>query len=385
MNLLSQLAASPAFTQEQIAEVLPRIERVLRSGKLILGEETERFEAELAARVGVTYAVAVSSCTAALELALRAFGIRDNVFPVDEVIVSTNTFAATARAVLNAGADVVPVDMNARDFSIDSYAVTTALTPKTRAITVTHVAGVVGEGFVELREECRIRRIPLIEDCAHAHGARALDIEAGALGTVGCFSFYPTKVLTSGVGGALTTNSLTVAEYARRARHHGFNVGGSVEVWGNDWLMSEVTAVLASVQLAGLDAALRRRRAVAAAYDAALGNTAQSLFVRSFVQPAWYKYPVILPRGVNRDVVRDRLRARGIATGALYDPPLHRLPMRGDLNLAAASKDGEAAATQFPNADDVLPRHLCLPMHARVEVSDCAEIVAELRRAMDGA
>src|SRR6266702_890218 len=260
-------AVRALFPEEDLPEILEQIADVLRSGCLILGPQTAALEAAWARRCGVRHAVALSSCTAALEIALRYARVAGR-----EVVVPTNTFVATVNAVGLAGGRVVFCDMGRDDFGLDVDDALARVTADCAALVVVHVGGFVAHGMPRLAEACRARRILLVEDCAHAHGATLGLRSVGALGDVGCWSLHPTKILTSGVGGLLTTDSADIARFARALRHHGQGAArGEVQRGGNDWLMDEVRAVLALAQLRRLDDFLARRRAVAARYDALLG------------------------------------------------------------------------------------------------------------------
>jgi dTDP-4-amino-4,6-dideoxygalactose transaminase len=365
--------ARPLFPEEDLDEVLAQIREVLRSGRLILGPRTRELEAEWARRTGVAHAVALSSCSAALEIAMRHVGVAGR-----EVVVPTNTFVATVHAAVNAGARVRFVDIDARDFNLDVSQALSLLGPATAAVIVVHIAGFVPHGFDGLRDECRRRGIVLVEDCAHAHGSELQGRWAGGLGDVGCFSFYPTKVLTSGVGGMLTTDDAALADFARSLRHHG--QGPSLEDIvnaGNDWLMDEVRAVLALSQVRRLDQFLDRRRAIARLYDGALAADPRITrpVAAAGTRPAYYKYPVLLPDAADRDRLRRELNERGIEIGALYSPPAHLMPV--------FQRTLGTAAGMLPIAESLLPRQICLPMHAAVTPEQAERSVRELRSALD--
>jgi perosamine synthetase len=361
--------ARPWFPEEDLPGVLAEIGDVLRGGRLILGPKTKALEAAWAERVGTRHAIALSSCTAALEIAFRHAGVAGR-----EVVIPTNTFVATVNAAVNTGAKVVFAEMDARDYGIDVEDALRRLGPSTAAVVVVHIAGFIPHELGRLRDECRRRKIALIEDCAHAHGATLDGKQAGALGDIGCFSLYPTKVLTCGVGGVLTTDDDAVAELARSLRHHG--QGPSLEEItnaGNDWLMDEVRAVLARSQLERLDDFLERRRAAAARYDALLAGHPRVVPVTAApgTRPAFYKYPALLPAGVDRDRVRRRLQEdHGIEAGSLYSPPAHLMPV---FRKSLGSGPG-----MLPRAEELLPRQICLPMHALVTAADAERSVAAL-------
>jgi len=363
-------AARPLFPEEDMPEVLEQIAEVLRGGRLILGPRARELEGEWARRVGTKHAIALTSCTAALEIALRYAKVAGR-----EAVVPTNTFVATANAVGYAGGRVVFADMNGDDYCIDLDDAMRRVTPDTAALVVVHVAGFVPGRMGELVDFCRARQIVLIEDCAHAHGAKLGERSVGALGDIGCWSFYPTKILTCGVGGMITTDDDGVAAYARSVRHHG--QGASLEEivnTGNDWLMDEVRAVLALAQVRRLDDFVARRRAVAARYDALLARrdryTLPRLAPDSFA--VYYKYPILLPAGVDRDAVRTTLlRDHGIEMGSLYSPPAHRMPIYRD------------GAPSLPVAEALLPRQITLPMHGALTLADADRSVAALDEVVD--
>ncbi len=366
--------ARPYFPEEDLPGVLAEIGEVLRGGRLILGPKTRELEAAWAKRVGTKHAIAVSSCTAALEISLRHLGVRDK-----DVVVPTNTFVATANAVVSSGNRVVFADMDERDYGIDVDDAISRITPNTAAVIVVHIAGFIPRDLDRLVAECKTRNIRLIEDCAHAHGSTLRGREAGSFGDVGCFSFYPTKVLTCGVGGLITTNDDSLADLARSLRHHG--QGASLEEIvhaGNDWVLDEIRAVLASAQLRRLDEFLARRTALASLYDGLLkGDDRFTLpALHPELRAAYYKYPVLLRDGVDRDAIRKRAyEAHSIELGSLYSPPCHLMPV-------FRNAFGTGPGT-LPKAERALSRQLCLPMHAQVSDDDARRSVEIVRSLID--
>lgn len=367
--------ARPTFVEEDIPGILEEIKEVLLGGRLILGPKLRRLEEEWSKRVGTKHAVGLSSCTAALEIAYRHFKVKGR-----EVIVPTNTFVACANAAVAAGANVKFCDMNAADYGIDVDDALARVTPNTAAILVVHISGFISPDIERLRAACRARGVALIEDCAHAHGATWQGREAGSLGDAGCFSLYPTKVLTCAVGGVLTTNDDELAAFARSLRHHG--QGASLEEIvhaGNDWMLDEVRAVIAAEQLRRLDDFLAVRRRVARRYDELLAGDARITppKLHGSLAAAYYKYPVTLPEGVDAREIRKRMyEVDRIEVGSLYYPPCHLMPV---FRNALGTGPG-----QHPKAEALLSRQVCLPMHARVSDAQAERSVAALRRALDG-
>jgi dTDP-4-amino-4,6-dideoxygalactose transaminase len=347
-------ARHAAFPEEEMPELLAEIAAVLRSGRLILGPRTRELEEAWARRCGVRHAVALSSCTAALEIAMRYARVAGR-----EVIVPTNTFVAAPNAVGFAGGRVVFCDMSRADFGLDVDDALARLGPDTAAVIVVHVAGFVAHGMARLVVACRARKVVVVEDCAHAHGATLDGRSVGGLGDIGCWSFHANKIVTSGVGGMLTTDRGDVAELARALRNHGERAG-ELHPGGNDWVLDEVRAVLALAQLRRLDDGLARRRALAARYRGLLARRDRYTLPRVAPDsaPAYYKFPLLLPIGVDREAVRAALaRDHGIETAALYGTPAHLLPM---FRPAAPPE-------RLPNAEALLPRQIALPVAAGLD------------------
>ncbi len=400
-------AARPHFVEEDIRTITAAIGDVLRGGRLILGPQSRELEAAFAARVGTKHAISLTSCTAALEIVFRFLNVAGR-----EVIVPTNTFVATANAVRFAGGTPIFADMNQDDYGIDAEDAIARLSDRTAAVVVVHVAGFIPKGLDALTEACRKRSIPIVEDCAHAHGAtlnvsRAdgtgpSDKEAGSLGYAGCFSFYPTKILTCGVGGMLTTDDDELADYARSLRHHGQGASlEHIERPGNDWVLDEVRSVVALNQFRRLDEFLSVRRAIAARYDELLEDSPPDRGAitlpspRTDAAPAYYKYPVLIPEGVDRHTLRQAMaREHQIEIGALYSPPCHQMPVfqrdaqardsssgatSSGATSSGATSSGATWAAALPVAESILPRQITLPMHAAMTLQDAEQVVQSLR------
>ncbi len=236
----------------------------LSSGMLAQGSRVRELEERFAAFVGVEHAVATSSGTTALHLALLANGIG----PGDEVITVPFTFIASAASIVYTGARPVFVDVREDDFCIDPGLVEAAITPRTRAILPVSLYGQPAD-MPALAEIASRRGLALIEDAAQAHGAAIGDRRSGSWGA-GCFSFYPTKNMTTGEGGMLTTADPEVAERTRLLREHGMKVRYHHDTLGYNFRMTDIHASIGLAQLTKLPANNERRRQIAARYDAEL-------------------------------------------------------------------------------------------------------------------
>ena len=301
--------------------------RVLLSGWLAQGPEVLAFEAEFAAYVGAPHAVAVSNCTAALEIVLHARGVG----PGQEVVTPSHSFIAAANAIRRLGARPVFVDIEPEGHNADPERVGAAIGPRTAAILAVHQLGMPCD-LAAIAEIAEARGVPLIEDAACAAGSEIL--RQGSWEKIGrphgiaaCFSFHPRKIITTGEGGMITTGDAALAARLRRLRAHGMDldaharhVGGVMneryDEPGFNMRMTDVQAALGRVQLSGLDQEVRRRRVLAARYAEKLGTVPG---LRAPSEPAWARsnwqsYSVGLPDGVDQQAVMRHLAEAGVAS-----------------------------------------------------------------------
>jgi dTDP-4-amino-4,6-dideoxygalactose transaminase len=343
----------PVFDDASIGLILKDIEATLRSGVLTGGLHTQELEKKFSAYLTTKHAVAVSSGATSLEIPLRYFGVKGK-----EVIVPTNTFVATPNSVVFAGAKPVFADMREDTLSIDPADVRRKISSKTAGIIVVHIAGLICPQMDELSEICEDNGLFLVEDCAHAHGATINNNQAGTIGDVGCFSFAPTKIMTTGEGGLLVTENEGLAQAARFMRNRGLNSEHLMVTLGQSWCMSEISAILGVHQLENLEFFVSRRNHIASQYDRLLGKVrGVSLFkTPANMRHSYHKYPVKLDEDVDVDKVAQILRVKfGIETGRVYYPPCHLHPY---YKKTFGTREGD-----FPVAERVLRQVLCLPIH----------------------
>jgi dTDP-4-amino-4,6-dideoxygalactose transaminase len=361
-------AASIVFSDEDIAEALSLIESSLRSGQLTLGKHGQAFEEAFAARCGRRYAVAVSSGTSALEIVLRALNIEGR-----EVIVPDNTFFATAAAVSHAGGTPVLADTDRETLAITVDDVLSRITDRTAGVVVVHIGGIVSPELPQLEAECKKRGLFLLCDAAHAHEATLDGKDASTWGVASTYSFYPTKVMTSGEGGMIVTDDEGLANEARIYRDQGkegFSSNFHVRL-GANWRLSEVHAAIGIVQLKRLDEFIARRREVAGAYEEAIHRvggltlpTGQKLGESNF-----YKFVAYLPEGVDRKALKQTMRERfevGLS-GEVYELPLHAQPIFASL-----------ARGSYPGADFACSRQVCPPVSARMTADDARYVIESI-------
>ena len=367
--------ARPTIPEDDVQRLLEDFAAILRSGQLTQGEYLSRFEKAFAAYVGVRHAVAMSSGTAPLEVAMRSFGVSDR-----EVIVPTNTFIATANAVLLAGGVPVFCDIAARSLWSGLEQIEPLVTSRTRGIIAVHIAGQICPDIDAIRRFCELRGLFVLEDAAHAHGARIDARMAGSMGDAAAFSLYPTKVITSGEGGMLTTDDDELASFARGFRSHGQDDGrGELVQLGANFRLPELSAALGLRQLTRLEEFLGERNRVARAYEDELAPISN---VDLFSPPpprhrhAYYKLPALLPPQCDRGVVASTLSSRfGVAVGSCYWPPCHLQPFYRRLKGGGPGN--------FPVAEDVLPRTITLPIYPGLTGEQVARVVEGLAAAVD--
>ena len=239
-------ARSHIFQQTNCSGYSSRSRDALTSGVLTQGPRVKDFEQRFAEFVGVEHAVAVCNGTAALELVLRHYRLEGG-----EVIVPTNTFLATANAVIFAGGRPVFADIAENSLCVGLEQIRQRVTGRTRGVILVHLAGLICPEIAAIREFARPRGLFVIEDAAHAHGAEWGQCRAGALADAGAFSFFATKVMTTGEGGMITTNNPKLAQFARTFRNHGVPEGKKThEDLGHNYRMGEISAILGLSQAA---------------------------------------------------------------------------------------------------------------------------------------
>jgi dTDP-3-amino-3,4,6-trideoxy-alpha-D-glucose transaminase len=328
------------------AEIDAAIARVVADGQFILGPETAAFETEFAASVGAAHAVGVANGTEALTIALRALGVG----PGDEVVVPSFTFYASAEAVPPTGARPVFCDVDPVTMCVTADTVRAALTPRTKAVIAVHLFGNVAP-----IAEIAALGVPVVEDAAQAAGSLAAGPDAprpGALGTIGTFSFFPSKNLGGfGDGGAITTNDEALAERVRTLRFHGSRDKVTYEEVGYNSRLDELQAAILRVQLPHLDHWAAGRRSAAAHYAAAgLGELVALPVATPGSDPAWHLYVV---RTERPDALEAALVAAGHGARAYYRTPVHR---------QAAMRPWAADGPPLPGTDEAARTHLALPM-----------------------
>ncbi|MBU6429714.1 MAG: DegT/DnrJ/EryC1/StrS family aminotransferase [Cyanobacteria bacterium REEB65] len=357
------------------AEIDAAVAAALASGHYIMGPNVKAFEQEIAAYLGTDHAIVMNSGTDALHLALRALGVG----PGDEVVTTAFTFAATSEAIGIVGATPVLADIDAATFNVDAAAVEQAITSRTKAILPVHLYGQPVD-MGPLRELAQRRGIAIVEDCAQAIGSTWAPAggdprKTGTIGTIGCFSFFPTKNLgAAGDGGMCVTADPALAERLRMLRSHGWKSKYYQEVLGVNSRLDEIQAAILRVKLPYLESWNADRRRIAARYDRLLASLPGVATPGTLPDtlPVFHQYTV---RVRDRDRVAGELKAAGIETQVYYPYPLHLLPIHAGLGKTAGA---------YPEAERACREVLSLPMFPELAELEQDRVVAALRQAVTG-
>jgi perosamine synthetase len=354
--------AKPIIGEDEIRAVVA----VLRSGIIAQGRKVEEFEGAFAQFIGTKYAIAVNSGTAALHIALLVHGIGEG----DEVITSPFTFIATANSILFTGAKPVFVDIEEDSFNIAPNSIDEKITPRTKAIMPVHLYG----------QPCDMKRIMrvaqehgliVIEDACQAHGAEYEGKKVGSFGT-GCFSFYPTKNMTTSEGGMITTNGKDIAEKARMIRSHGQRQRYFHEILGYNYRMTDIAAAIGLCQLVKLEEFSSKRIENAKFLTKELSGIKGLIppSIKSNKQHVFHQYTVRITQdfGIPRDELRQKLTDKGVGTEIYYPLPIHKQTLYQSLGYN----------DHLPNSEKAAREVLSLPIHPSLTRKDLEYVVDSL-------
>ncbi len=347
----------PIARPQMGAEEKELVWSAMEAGALAQGPRVAELESRFADFIGVGQAVATSSGTTALHLALLGYGIG----PGDEVITVPFTFIASANSILFTGARPVFVDIEADSYTIDVGQIEAAITPRTRAIMPVSLYGNPADmnAIAEIAER---HGLAVVEDAAQAHGAAIGDRRSGSWGA-GCFSFYPTKNMTTGEGGMVTTDDLELADRLRLLREHGMKVRYHHDVLGYNFRMTDLHASIGLAQLTKLPAYNERRIAIADRYGAELSGVITPR-VRPSTRHVFHQYTIRVPA---RDAFADRLRERGVGSAIYYPVPVHR--QKPFLALGYGDQ-------HFPITEQLTGEVLSIPVHPSLTDDEVRTVIA---------
>lgn len=331
------------------------------------GKHVQDFERKLAAETGAKHAIAVNSGTASLQISLMAYNVKAG----DEVLLPAFTFEATANVVIACSAKPVFVDVQS-DYTIDPRDIKRKMTSRTKAIIPVHLYGYPTD-LDEIKEIAAASSVRVIEDAAESLGAEYKGTTIGRTKDAACFSLYATKVITSGEGGAITTDDDEMADRLRMMRNHGMREGYDTRILGYNFRMPEMQAAIASVQMDRLSELIAARRKNATALNERVSklpgvSMRQTKTDRSHI---WYLYTIHLPK--DRDAVNERLRAKGVGSAVYWKTPVNKMELYA--NMGYADLD-------LPVVYEACDHVLSLPVHPLVTEEEITYIADQLKSAL---
>lgn len=361
-----------SFPEESINFVLKKFREILETRAfLTAGKYCEEFERKFASYIGTRYAVSVNSGTAALEVIFRALDVNDK-----DIIIPTNTFAATAFAAVRAGARPIFADCT-NDLTVSPEDVERKITDKTKVVVTVHIGGLVSPYTYELKKICKDKGIYLVEDAAQAHGSTLNNKKAGTFGIAGGFSFFPTKVMTTGEGGMIVTDSKEIYDKSQLLADQA-KVGGRNyhELIGYNWRMTEFQALLGITQLEHLESFIKERIRIAQIYNEGFKEipSLKPLEIPNNVRHNYYKYIVFVPKGFDRESLSQRLRKEYNVnlSGYVYELPCHLQPVFK-----------RYWQESLPVSEDLCSRHICPPVYVAMKDEEAVYVVDSIKGCLE--
>ena len=342
------------------------VSRVLNGELITTGSQVDKFENKIKNFLNCKYSLSCNSGTSALELIFRALNIKGK-----EVILPSNTFIATANAIINAGCKPVFADCD-ETMCLDYNDTISKINSNTGAICHVHIGGLVSNGALSLAKYCKENEIFFVEDSAQAHGTENNNIKAGTLGIAAGFSFFSTKVMTTGEGGMVTTNDKNLVIKMKSIREFGKEKKGIFTNYhtnfGYNWRMPEVSALMGIRQLMSIEDFIKKRTQIGLLYDKALKNVNNIKIIKPPKNSRfnYFKYSLIL-ENYDRELFHKKMESKGIQlSGYVYELPLHKQPVFKDYNNQ-----------KLPMSDYLCSNHICLPIYPSLSVDD-AKFVAKM-------
>tara|TARA_B100001123_G_scaffold391739_1_gene470341 strand:+ start:2328 stop:3464 length:1137 start_codon:yes stop_codon:yes gene_type:complete len=371
---MKYLTGFPYFPPNDIENIIVEIKEIISgNGLLTKGPKIKLFENNFAKSIESEYAIAVNSCTSALEIALRMVGIK----PDEEVIVPVQTFVSSGTSVINAGGNVIFCEVDDNHL-IDFDDMKNKITNKTKAVIIVHYLGLIHPEIFEIKKFLKQKGIFLIEDCAHSQGAKVNNVYAGNIGDVGCFSFYSTKITTcGGEGGLISTNNKTFFEIGSSIRSIGIDIKSNTEIFnriGGNYRMSEIQAIIGIYQLNRLKDFIDHRNKIAKIYKEILYPLKQDKLIDfqnfpSSIDCSYWKFLILLKNNrLNRNYFKKELGKSSIQIDWPYQPLLHLQPVFKKLY---GNKKGSLI-----KSENLAMRSFCLPTHLGILEKD-AEFISK--------
>jgi len=337
-----------------------------------LGESkyVNQFEERFAKMSNSKFAIAVSNGTVAIELALKSLEIKGK-----KVLIPSNTFFATSVAVTNAGCEIGLLDIDPENFSISYEDLKNKISEEIGAVIIVHIGGIISNNINKIKDLCKKFKVPLIEDAAHAHFSKSGKNEVGSIGELACFSFFPTKVMTTGEGGMITTNNKILYEKIKSLKNFGRDINDSgiiVNDEGNNFKINEFTGLLGCIELDRVEKRIQKRTELLEIYKTLLNNTDyEVIYQKGNGVCSNYKAIVITP--MDNSWLKTYCRERDITlTGEVYKIPVHQQPLYKE----------EFSSVNLPNTEYYSKHHICPPLYPELKIEEVHYICDVLKQAL---
>jgi perosamine synthetase len=361
--------AKPYFSDRSKQKAVFYFKKILDTGNLIQGKYVKELEDKFANFIGTKYAIATNSCTSALEIVIKASGIKDK-----KILVPSQTFVATGNAVITSGNTPVFVDMHEDTLCMSFESIKKNMTSDVAAIILVHIGGLITPEYYKIKSYCEENSIYLFEDSAHAIGSNIDGRRSGTLGTASCFSFYPTKIMTTGEGGMITTDSEELADLCRIYRNHGGD-GRNFYYNASNHRMTEISAAIGLTQINEVGMFIEDRNRIASSYINHLSDVENIRLLPTYehIFNCYWNFYFILDDSIDREDFRIKLLKHGIQTGDAYSPPCH---LQKVFNSYISSNQ------DFSVTERVLKNHVSLPMYTELQEEDIKYIVTRVKEAL---
>jgi len=357
------------FEEDFIERYKEGCRRILTSDAISEGEYVRKFESEFSRFIGAPHAIATGSGTDALEVAFRALGVRGKT-----VIIPTNTFMATAIAAERAGARVMLLDIEDDTFALDPNHLHDAIDRNTAAVVLVHIGGIISKYVADIVDICARHDVPLVEDAAHAHGSTRGEFRAGTIGAIGCFSFFPTKVMTTAEGGMVTTADDKTADLIRSIKNFGRDPSNGLLCIndGGNFKMTEFQGLMGVLEMGRVARRMEKRNMLARRYVEDLAQTSYEVITHNDGRNSCYKQIVRIQ--TSQEGLHRFCREHGVSlTGEVYRYPVHQQPVFRK----------QFAGCHFPVADKFSKSHICPPLYPELEPEDIRYISDVLKMAAE--
>lgn len=354
------------FDKKFIKDFQKNTKKILNSDSISEGSITRKFEKIFSKKNNSKYALAVSSGTAALQIAFESIEIKGY-----EVIVPTNTFVGTILPIIKVGGIIKLCDSRYGSPEVSFKEIKSKVTKKTKAICVVHVGGIIHSEILEIKNFCKKNKIYLIEDAAHAHFSKNL-YNAGNFGDIGCFSFFPTKVMTTGEGGMIVTNNFYLYKKMKSLKNFGRSSNPLIlKNIGSNFKISEFNSCLGIMEMSRINARLEKRNELVKLYKSLLSQDKYEVLLQSKGFSCYYK--CIVKTNLSYSKIKDKLNKNGISlTGKVWEVPLHKQNIFLKKKLIDKSN--------FKNAVNFAKKHFCPPNYPELKLSEAEKICKILNR-----